>query len=226
MGLLLALVFFSYVKIHLKYYRVEEDDTVSLEFFLWGIINYKVEVPVIILQQKFSGISLTTRTELETGGEDSKELMGRHGKFSIESIEDAICKFREWWPFLESIMEDFDYFLRHLILKRFDWRIRFGTPDAAATGMLSGVAWSIMGMITSAFYKRLGPKWNQPVLKVEPDFRKQGFSTALDCIFKIRVGNIMVTGIKILKKKANRRGVNKLGRASHRRPNENCHGEY
>ena len=191
-----------------------------------GVIHYKLEMPVINLRQKFSGIKVAARAEMETGGADSRELVGKHKKFTIESIEEAISKFRQWRPFLESIREDVAYFVRHIQINRFHWSSRIGAPDAAATGMLAGLAWTLMGGITTCVYRQAAPEWDRPVLAVEPDFRKQGLSTSLDCIFKIRVGNIMVTGIKILIKLVKRRGVNKFGRASHRRSNENCHGEY
>ncbi|SHF04208.1 DUF2953 domain-containing protein [Desulforamulus putei] len=224
--LLPALVFFSHIKVHLKYFRIQEDDTVSLEFFLWGLFHHKIEVPVLILRQKLSGFSLTTRTELETGGDDSREIMSRENQYTVESINQVIEKLREWLPWMQAIKEDIDYLLRHLVIERFHWRVSIGTPDAAATGMLAGLAWGLLGSLTSLFYRKIAPNGIKPKISVEPNFKKEGFSTSIDCIFKIRIGNIMVTGIKILKKKVNRRGVNILGRTSHRRPHENCHGKY
>ena len=227
LGLLLALVLLSKIKVHLKYFRQEEDDTVSLEFFLFaGLIHYKLELPVLIFQKEKSGVSLKTRTELETGGKASREITGKPGEFKIESLEEAITKFREWWLLLQNIKIDIERFLRRIHLQHFYWTIRIGTPDAAATGLLTGLIWAAMGGITSYLFHRVSSEGQKPVLKVDPDFRKQGFSTSFDCIFKIRVGHIMVTGIKILIKMVYRRGVKHFGRASHSRSNENCHGEY
>ncbi|MCL4439952.1 MAG: DUF2953 domain-containing protein [Firmicutes bacterium] len=223
--MLLALVFFSYIKIHFKFFRFQEDDTVSLEFFLWGLINYKIEVPVLILQQKLSGFSLTTRTELETGGDNSREIMGRGNEYTYD-LKQLLDKTRDWLPWLRAVWEDIEYLLHHLIMERFQWRVSIGTPDAAATGMLSGLAWGLMGNLTATFYRKIAPNGIRPELLVEPNFKKEGFSTSLDCIFKIRIGNIMITGIRIMKKKVNRRGVNILGRTSHRRTHENCHGKH
>lgn len=211
----MTLVFFSYMKVHFKYFRVGEDDTVSLEFLLLGFINYKLEVPVIIFQQKLSGIYLKTRTELETGGEYSKELMGRQGEHTITSIKEAVELYHRWCPFMKAIREDIEYLLEHLILERFIWKLKIGTGDAAATGIITGFAWSIMGGLTSLFYKMVAPGRPKPELQVEPNFNKEIFSTAFDCIFKIRIGNIMITGIKILYKKVKRRGVNDVVRTSH-----------
>lgn len=215
LGLLLALVYFSHIKIHFKYFRVQEDDTVSLEFFLWGLIHHKVEVPVLILQKKLSGFTLTTRTELETGGDESREIMGKENKYEFNSLQKIINKIQEWLPWLRDIWEDIEYLLGHLIVERFRWRVSIGTPDAAVTGMVSGLIWGVMGNLISTFYRKIYPNHMRPELVVEPNFKKEGFSTSLDCIFKIRIGNIMVTGIRIMKKKVNRRGVNILGRTSH-----------
>ncbi|AEF94873.1 hypothetical protein Desca_2034 [Desulfotomaculum nigrificans CO-1-SRB] len=226
-GLLLTLVLLSYLRVHLKYFRWQEDDILSMDFFLFGgFIKYRIEVPVIVLQQKLSGFTLATRTELETGGDDSLELIGCNKEFTIKNIQEALSTFKQWWPFMKALPEDILKFLKHLRVKSFNWRTDIGTPDAAATGMLAGLAWAVKGSLTSIFYQKIAPGGERPVLTVEPNFRKQGFTTTLDCIFEIRVGNIMVTGIKILQKLVTRRGVNKIGRASHRRPDENCHGEY
>ncbi|MEG6521062.1 DUF2953 domain-containing protein [Desulfotomaculum sp. 1211_IL3151] len=211
----MALVLLSDMKVHLKYFRVGEDDTISLEFFLLGFINYRLEVPVVIFRQKLSGISLTTRTELETGGENPKELMGRHGEHTISSVEEAMALYHRWWPYLKDIKKDIEHLLGHLNLERFIWKLKIGTGDAAATGIITGLAWSIMGGFTAAFYKKIALGRPKPELHVEPNFKKEVFSTSLDCIFKIRVGNIMITGIKIIYKKVKRRGVNDVVRTSH-----------
>ena len=205
--LLLALVFCSWLKIHFKYLRSQDDDTISLEFFFWGFINYKIEVPVLVLEQKLTQISLTTRTELETGGDSSQELMGRSSKFSIDSIQDALRMIEEWWPYLKRIRTHINNFLRHLRLERFVWRTGIGTSDAAATGLLTGIAWAFMGGATSFFYRKIASGWSPPELRVEPNFKKEGFTTYLDCIFKIRVGHIMVTGFKLLLEKPGLRQV-------------------
>lgn len=225
MLLLLTLVFLSWLKIHLRYQRTQDDDKLSLEFFLWRFVNYKIDIPIIMLQQKLTNFSLITRTELETGGDSSRELLGQSREYSVDSIRD-IMRIIEKLPYLKMIIIDFSQFLHHLRLERFIWRTGIGTPDAAATGILSGVVWALMGGATSFFYQQIAAGWAAPELKVEPNFKKEGFTTSLDCIFKIRVGNIMVTGLKLLKKKVLRRGVNNLGRASNRRFNEDCHGEH
>ncbi|RYD02901.1 hypothetical protein N752_22205 [Desulforamulus aquiferis] len=208
LGLLLALVLFSHLIIHFRYFREQEDDTISVEFFLWSFINYKIEIPVLTLQNKLSGISLTTRTELETGGDNSRELLGKAGKFSIESLEDAICKFKQWWPLVDEMKVIADYFLSHIRVTCLEWHTKIGTGDAAVTGFLTGFLYSFKGGIISAFYRKLANAGN-PKISVEPNFRKEQFSTSINCIFKIRVGNIMVTGVKIFMKMVKRRGVNR-----------------
>lgn len=212
-ALLLALVSLSWLKIYLKYQRTEDDDRLSLEIVFWRFFNYKIDIPIIMLKQKLTSVSLITRTELETGGIDSKELRGQSREYKVDSLRD-IQHIIEHLPYLKMIIIDFSQFLRHLRLERFVWRIGIGTPDAAATGILSGIVWALMGNVTSFFYQQIAAGWAAPELKVEPNFKKEGFTTSLDCIFKIRVGNIMVTGLKLLKKKVLRRGVKNLGRTS------------
>ncbi|MCL6558722.1 MAG: DUF2953 domain-containing protein [Firmicutes bacterium] len=220
------MVFLSFIKIRFQYFRLNEDDIVSIEFFLWGVFHHKVEIPVLMLRQKMAGFSLISRTELETGQGTPQEIMSRENHITVTSVQQLLDKLHKWLSWLQVVQEDIDFFLEHLVLERFYWRISFGTTDAAATGMLAGLAWSLAGVVTALFYHKIAPSRVQPVIKVEPDFEKAGFATSADCIFKIRIGYIMVTGLKILKKKANRQGVNFLGRTSHRRSHENCHGKY
>lgn len=217
------MVCLSHIKLYFRYYRIQEDDTISLEFIFWGFINYKIEVPVLILQQKLSGFTLKTRTEVETGGDYSEELMGKSAVLHFNSLIKVLQKVQD---LVLLFKDEFEYFLRHLKVKRFAWNISIGTRDAAVTAILTGLIWIITGNITSAFYQKIAADWHKPELKVSPNFKKEVFSTSLNCIFKIRVGNIMVTGIKILKKKVTRLGGNKDGRTSYRRFDENRNGKH
>lgn len=203
------MVLSSHIKIQFRYFREQEDDTISLEFFLWGFINYRIEIPVLTLQHKLSGISLTTRTELESGGDNSRELMGKPGKFSIESLQDVICIFNKWGPVVVEMKETVNYLLRNIKMTRLEWCTTIGTGDAAATGLMTGLLYLIKGGIISVFYNNLAKAASHPKIKVEPNFRKQQFSTSINCIFKIRLGNIIITGIKVAMKIVKRRGVNR-----------------
>ncbi|MBE3595793.1 MAG: DUF2953 domain-containing protein [Hydrogenibacillus sp.] len=85
---------------------------------------------------------------------------------------------------------------RNIHLTSFRWRSIVGTGDAAESAILSGLAhqvktfvWVLLASWTTA--ERV------PELTVKPDFRAPNFTTALDCIAHIRLGDAMLTAIKI-----------------------------
>ena len=59
-----------------------------------------------------------------------------------------------------------------MICSRFGWKTAFGVSDAAQTGMLSGMIWSIKGNVL-AFLKRYFIFHDQkPEIEVHPDFKR------------------------------------------------------
>jgi hypothetical protein len=80
-------------------------------------------------------------------------------------------------------------------IKKLEWVSEFWLANASSTGLLTGLAWSVKGIVLSAVsaYSRLE---TTPCISVRPNFQKPLFHTLVDCIFSIRIGHIMLGGLK------------------------------
>ncbi len=79
--------------------------------------------------------------------------------------------------------------------KRFVWRTAIAGPDPALVGPKAGLIWSakgiILGFLTNEYIFK-----KPPCLLVVPCFSGTSWETMLDCIFEIKLGHIIVAGIK------------------------------
>ena len=66
--------------------------------------------------------------------------------------------------------------------------------DAAVTGVISGILWAIKGQLITLLRNNMCCK--QTNLTVVPYFNKQVFKTTLHCIIKVKIGYIIIAGIK------------------------------
>ena len=90
------------------------------------------------------------------------------------------------------------HFLKKVQVKQFEWHSRIGVGDAAQTGTLVGSFWaikgSIIGLLTATLHFRVNPQ-----LTITPDFQKNSVDTTIICILRFRIGQAIMTGIKLLR---------------------------
>lgn len=93
------------------------------------------------------------------------------------------------------------------VLERLPWRAdelswvtRVGTGDPALTGVLSGLLWGFKGVAFGFLAERLSFS-RRPVLQVLPDFESVAFRTTFRCIVRVRVGDIIRTGVAVWRRK-------------------------
>nr|MBO2508188.1 hypothetical protein [Bacillota bacterium] len=89
-------------------------------------------------------------------------------------------------------------------------RVRFGTGDAALTGIAAGGLWSLAGTGAAWFQRRFGPLRRPPRLVVEPVFDRPCWEVRAACIATSRPRDIIVALLGLLAaaiRQARRRGV-------------------
>lgn len=109
--------------------------------------------------------------------------------------------------FILSLLGDFRRFVRkRFSLNDFEFKINFGTAEAASTAVLSGHLWSlsynILSLIDKLFYV------NNPRVEVVPAFNVATLSVTAGGIIQTRLAHIIATAIvfayKFLKYKRNK----------------------
>jgi hypothetical protein len=114
---------------------------------------------------------------------------------------------------------------RSLKIKDFNLDVKIGTGDPAGTALIYGALWSIAGVLSTYFFSRYKPKNKK--INIAADFNKETFNVEFNCIFNIRIVNIIQVGIIFLKWYIkNRKGGDKNVKSSNRRTYEYSDGKH
>ena len=116
-------------------------------------------------------------------------------------------------------------FKNSLIFKDFKLFIKEGIGDACYTALLYGVLWELVGATSTVFFNKFNVK-NKKV-EIETDFKEKVWKLNLDCIFSLKIVNIIFMCLELIKiYLKNRKGGDGDVKSSNRRSNDYSHAEY
>lgn len=131
----------------------------------------------------------------------------REKSFNIEqlkqkrqSIKDAVNIFRQITPEIKQA-------LKNIHLQELSWATLIGTEKADQTAILTGVLFSVKGMVSSTLINVL-TNFSRPEIDVTPIFHEACYRTKLKCILSFRIGQIIRDMIKVLFKYLKMKKVN------------------
>ncbi len=116
-------------------------------------------------------------------------------------------------------------FFKSLIIKDFRLYVREGTGDACQTALLYGLLWNLAGFMQGCVLQRFKVKNKE--FKIETDFKEKVWKLNFDCIFSLKIVNIISLvreSLKIYLK--NRKGGDAGVRSSNRRTDDYSHAKY
>lgn len=211
-AIFLLVIFLTKLTLRLSYRKQGDDDYFALGLTLWrGLIHYKLEVPVIKMEphdrpreKKRPGWkpffwprpAYKLQTEIEGKGgrtiaEDKKKVRIPAPARLFNILTKAVFNIKKYYPVIL-------YLFSHVKLRRFHWRTEIGVGEPSQTGILTGTAWGLKGIMLSFIYHVFSAGGTNPVINVSPNFKKACFNTNLDCIFEVRIGYIIFTSFKAL----------------------------
>ncbi len=215
MFIILAVIIFLFVlfltKIKLKvfYHKREKDDQFSLEISAWrGLLYYKLEIPVVEVKKTRPSKAkrplprwiprpaskVNIEWEKKDGGHiiEKKEQIYFPGMVRLmTTLINIVCLTQRYGTVIL-------YLFRRIHLRRLHWCTKLGTGDPSHTGFITGLAWGLKGALVSFIHRLFISERTKPFYKVVPDFEHASFITVFNCIFEVRFGYIMLTGIKVL----------------------------
>jgi len=116
-------------------------------------------------------------------------------------------------------------FYRSVLLRRFKLSIRAGTGDASQTALLYGLLWSFTSLIPGWLFNNFSVKEKE--IRIEADFGEKVWKVDFDCIFSLKIVNIISIVREIIKiYLKNRKGGDAGVRSSNRRSNDYSHAKY
>jgi hypothetical protein len=178
------------VRINLYFLRENKDDFLSLRVStFFSLIRFNVEIPV--LTQK-TPLDLTMEAELKAG--EDELVREKKGEWSILDIEWE--KVRAYLAYIQNNRRRLWFLLRFLtrsmLVEKLVFRVRVGTDDAALTGILGGIYWTLAGTLTALAQQWLRLK-EQPVLAFNPDFTAEPvFAAKFDGVVSFRIGHLTI----------------------------------
>jgi len=154
---------------------------VSLEFSYWR--EGKEDQLVVLLRGPW-GIPLY-RGERNKGDGEVTEGNSRSSPFKWLSRSGRLQRPVIWSIIKSARVEDFT------------WKIRFGTADAALTGIVVGLCWVLIGWLV-AFLQNKGWKGEPKHIELAPVFTEPCFYTSFHCIVSTRIVHLITAQLKPL----------------------------
>lgn len=193
---LLFLVLFTKIKVFIHYYHGQDNDDLKIKFKgLFGLVQYKINIPVIKIDD--NSPSVIVKEKVETGANETDKKKETK-QFSADDLVNYLHNMKELLAHVIGLQKILRNFLSKVSVKNIEWHSRVGVRDAAYTGMITGALWtvkgSLLGLISSYMKVSMIPQ-----ITVTPVFNAAISQTMLKCMIQFRIGHAILAGIKIIR---------------------------
>ena len=182
--LLLIILFILFLKISLKitFLYTEIEKQCLLQVKIWKF-KYTFDVlERIEKQQKKTGQKIEKAEE--EGGIENKVMA------QIDSIGEIVKKLQE----IHSVLKKN---LKKVKINQWRWHSQIGTGDAASTGIITGFAWSIKGMVVGVAGEYMHII-DIPELEITPVFQGKGFASRCELTASFHIYRSIITLFMLL----------------------------
>jgi hypothetical protein len=176
--ILMALALLCLLPIKFHIYFVQEGTSVRGKIILrlLGFLGYTVKIPPVHKEKPV------------------RDDTGTRGLKKIQKLPPA----NRTLDFVRDFFRINLWLVRHITCIRFFWKTELGFGDAAATGIGSGILWSLKGVLFSLLRNIINSPDCDTDIDIIPVFDQETIRTELDCIFKLRTGYIIIACIRLL----------------------------
>ncbi len=193
---ILCILLYSNIKVELNYKRSDGNDIFTITIIaFYGIFRSKKQVPFIDLVKGSDNLD-----ELEIKSETQynfKEKSTDKSTTNINEFEEILKKYKKLYIKFGKYMNPFmRYIKRKINLNNISWDTEIGVGDAAQTAVITGIIWSVKSYVISFIYNNYN--LYEVFINVDPNYNIKTLKTSIDCIFTIKLGDIINAGIKIL----------------------------
>ncbi len=191
---ILLLVSLSSIKIKIKLLKDNSCEEIIFHFYaLYGLIKYRMEIPFVEIMNKSNSVAATEiNSDIEiTNKETVKQHKNR--EFSWRELETIYNKANLMY---KRYRMGIRYINKRLVMEDISWTTEVGVSDAAATAITTGVFWAVKSNIVALLIKKMSLKSYH--VNVLPYYGADKFNTSLDCIITLKIGYIIIAGLKIL----------------------------
>ncbi|WP_378955533.1 DUF2953 domain-containing protein [Pelosinus sp. sgz500959] len=191
-----SLLLYTKIYLSLKCKRDGSNDYIEIEVYIMkGLLIYRMQVPIIEIIGKEK--SLWVESEIRAGEKQDKTHTKREQRFIKEKFKFYLThpkKLRRIVKKLRYYIRLYDQMMKNIIkalhCERLYWKTSYGSEDAALTGIMSGMLWTIKALLLTNLEKQVVFR-AKPVIHVHPIFGHNHFEVDFQCIFSIRLGNVI-----------------------------------
>ena len=210
LAMFLANLTFYYVLTHLNIYiyftfhRKLDDDYLSIDVKLFRNIGlYHIHIP------KISHINMKNNlwpvSDIKVADKETQTRPGREKRFVKKLIRyyikypNRLHRFFYYYQYYKKLYTTtMHYILSGTECEYFSWKTRVGSSDAALTAWIAAVGWVFKSYMIINLTRRI-PFTSKPRIVVYPIFSDEVWETELECIFKIRFGNLITAFTNLIK---------------------------
>ena len=200
--LLFILVMFLRLRVEVHFTRKGEDDYLKLQVsMVRGLFRFKTEVPAVDVGRYLLRPVLKVKAGAEGSVSGASVKTGRVMKIPL-----TLDKLRKLPIYINKALELVDRYKKTLLklLKKIrfhylHWTTDIGLGDPADTGIAAGLLWGVKGFLYGLFQNYAGTTGENPKFVVRPCFNAACFRLDFHCIFDMRIGHIIIAGLKIVK---------------------------
>lgn len=218
--ILLILVLYSNIEARLKVLKQGKKEYILIEIkTFYNLLIYTKQIPFIDLIGAYRDIAAMEIISKESI--NNKKLYTSHKK-SIINLYEMKKIFDKYKNLYFKYKDPVNYISKNTSISSLLCHTEIGVEDAGQTALITGIMWSVKSSLIALLSKNYG--LNKLSIDVVPNYKHKIFKTNIDCIFKMKLGHIIVIRAKILISQIKDGG--KYEWSSHRIPNEDYNGEY
>ncbi|RDE32104.1 DUF2953 domain-containing protein [Parageobacillus thermoglucosidasius] len=192
---LLFLLSLMKLSVTIFFQHAQGDDEWKITFqALFGMIRYTIHIPFVKIETEPPGIAIDHQETIEN---ISKGTVKR-SKYTPEELIHNFQKAKEFAQHVVRLNEIIKKFLGHISITKFEWQTKIGTGDAATTGMIVGLGWSLKYHLLALSSKYMKLK-TPPFFMITPSFHEAVSETKFVCMIHFRIGYAMLAGIRMVK---------------------------
>jgi hypothetical protein len=190
---LVLLVGLSYLRIHLLFSRVKDNDLFSVQFkLLGGLLKFCIVVPYDQYRGVCSGILIKLGA---MGKRQENHAPKPKQQFTPERLSDWFQWAKRALSHVDEVTDGLRDLFTHVKCTEFRWDTRLGVGDAPETAVATGMLWALKSSIIGFVFHYVVLD-TKPKVTIQPEYNDMAFSTKLSCHAKIRLGHIFLSVIR------------------------------
>lgn len=191
--LLIIFIMITPVEVLLQVKRKDKKQDIKAKITVWHFFYKTIQVPIIGFEEETASVVFKEKTNATGGKNDEKDV-----KATPEELKSQFEMLKMWLNHIDEMRPILKSMFRKIKITEFIWKSEIGTGDAAWTGFLTGMIWSVKSMavgVASAVFKLKC----SPEMDIKPHFQKPASDTAFSCMIYMRLGHAIIAGVRVMK---------------------------